>query len=74
MPSHAVDVVLVNVVVEEMVAVVVLVTVDVHSSPHIAGHCASANSWCTPPMLQSAAGIRDPHPATSGTPLQNCGW
>ena len=54
--------------------VVVLVTVEVHSSPHITGQCASANSWCTPPTLQSAMGIRDPQPAASSTAWHICGW
>ena len=61
MPSHVV------------VVVAEVAMADVQSKPHITGQCVSANSWCTPPTLQSAVGIRVPQLAGSSTPWHGCG-
>ena len=71
-------VVLVEVVDDTVVDVVVVVEVPVvvvlvHTSPHIAGHCFSANSWWLPPAKQSPVGIRVPQASGSEIPWQSFG-
>ena len=69
----AVEEVAVEVVVVLVVVLDTVVVVLEHFRPHIAGHCFSANSWCSPPTVQSPVGIRVPHDTGSDTPWQRCG-
>jgi hypothetical protein len=61
----------VNVVAE--VVVLVVVVVEVHWMPHIDGQFARAKDSCSPPSVQSAIGMRVPHPGDSIVPKQVAG-